>query len=155
MLSRLVLQTAVLALSISAISLGSPQTRERWDDVIAVKDVPFCALILSNFYDKNERERTIDILMEPHNVNEDNLALLFRAVSEKFPDEPTLKVWVNTNVKQLATLATGIGGSGPSQRRRELQLAFYQRTPTLELFRYNPNYPKRGEKTVLIRGREN
>jgi hypothetical protein len=34
------------------------------------------------------------------------------------------------------------------------QSAFYKRDARVELFRYNPNYPETGLKTVIIRGKE-
>lgn len=155
MTMKVILQSIILILAATDPTALSRQVKDaRWGDAISVEGLPFCALILSNVYDKRQKERTVDILMEPHQVNEDNLRLLFRSLSERFPDDLTFKAWVNTNVKQLAMLATGMGGSGPAQGKRALQLAYYRRTEKEELFRYNPNYPKAGEKTVIIRGKE-
>jgi len=155
MTRKVILQTIIVMFAATGPSALSRQVKDvRWGDVISMEGLPFCALILSNVYDKRQRERTVDILMEPDQVNEDNLRLLFRSLSEKFPADPTLKAWVNTNVKQLAMLATGMGGSGPAQGTSNLQLAYYRRTEEVELFRYNPNYPKAGEKTVIIRGKD-
>lgn len=72
---------------------------------------------------------------------------------------------MDTDVEQLGVLATGalvtvspargdIGASGRAKTARILQLAFYKRNKSVELFRYNPDYPKAGNKTVIIRGKE-
>lgn len=155
MIRRIIMSNFILFFAATGAIAGNSQEREgRWDEVKSIDGLPFCALILSNVYDKAERERRLDILMEPGLVTESNLYLLFRILPKKFQDDARLVIWVNTNVKQLAMLATGMGGSGPSKRGRTLQLAYYRRTQTVELFSYNPNYPKPGEKTVIISGKE-
>lgn len=126
----------------------------RSSETSSIDGLHFCALILNEFYDKSQSERIVDVIMPASDVNEDNLHLLFKNLSGRFPNDPILKVWVRTDVTQLGTLATGRGGSGAPEGRRVLQLGYYKRTSTLELFSYNPTYPMPGEKTVIIRGKE-
>lgn len=39
-------------------------------------------------------------------------------------------------------------------KKTVLQLTYYRRTKEAELFRYNPNYPDPGLRTVILRGKE-
>ena len=137
----------------------------RWNETRAIQGLPFCALTLREFFDRDLPERTVYVLMEPTQVNEGNLHLLFRFISQRFPDDQILKVWVDTDVEQLDFIATGrmvtvspgFGTTAKPQAeesKRVLQMALYKRTKSVELFRYNPNYPKSGERTVIIRGKE-
>jgi hypothetical protein len=131
---------------------------EQWDKTRALTQSPFCALILREFLKRGDRGREIHILIEPDQVTEDNLRLLFKAISEKYPPPLLLEAWVYTDVEQLAALATRSGHSFyPDTRAREgkeRQWAYYKRTEEVELFRYNPNYPESGMKTVILRGKE-
>ncbi|MEK6289491.1 MAG: hypothetical protein AABO57_27570 [Acidobacteriota bacterium] len=154
MITKVILPLILFLVATDAIS-GNGQERDvKRDETRSIEGLPFCALVVGDFYDKDQRERTIDVLMEPGQVTDSNLGLLFRILSDKLTEEPALTIWVNTDIRQLATLATGTGGSGPAQGKRIFQLAYYRRTNTVELFRYNPNYPKAGEKTIIIRGKE-
>ena len=137
---------------------------DQWNKTRAVKEVPFCAFILREFLDDKEQNRDVYVLMEPDQVIEINLDLLFKALSKKFPQPYSLTIWVETDVEQLGVIATGRMGTvspaesekeNPEEKAVKPQLAYYRRTKKVELFRYNPNYPhKNGEKTVIIRGKE-
>lgn len=167
MIRRIMAPILVLCLAMMGEPYFAQQPRDgRWNETRAVQGLPFCALTLREFFDRDQHERTIFVLMEPPHVSEGNLNLLFRSMSQRFPDDPVLKVWVYTDVEQLAFLATGqMVTVSPAQgapdanaqgkeKKRVLQLAFYKRTESVELFRYDPNYPKSGERTVIIRGKE-
>ena len=167
MIRKLLLQTLVLCMCLTGETYaGKKPSDGRWNETRAIQGQPFCALILREFSDPDRKERTIYVLMEPSQVNEGNLHLLFRHLSQQFPDDPILRVIVHTDVEQLAVLATGhlvtasparvVPDSSAQEKesKRVLQLVFYKRTESVELFRYNPNYPKSGEKTVVIRGKE-
>jgi len=41
-----------------------------------------------------------------------------------------------------------------NKKKRPKKWGFYTRRSDVELFRYNPNYPKEGMKTVILRGKE-
>src|SRR5262245_40990923 len=128
MMNRVFLRILVFVfIGALATASNSQEKNDRWDELKAVDGLPFCAFILGNWYDNTEQERTIDVLMEANKVNESNLYLLFGTLSEKYARDPVLKIWVNTSVTQLATLATGTGGSGPSKSKRVHQLAYYRR----------------------------
>jgi len=150
--------------------------KDSWNKTRALKELPFCAFILRDFLlEESSPEREIFILMEPDEVTEDNLRLLFNVVSEKYPKPLDLKVWVKTDVEDLKVLATGVLITGdPPQKNSEVsgkegnsssnnsnkktrrihQWAFYIRNKDVELFRYNPNYPEEGMKTVMLRGNQ-
>lgn len=115
------------------------------------EEVPFAAIVLRDGERRFDGSRQIHILVEPSDVTERNLLLLFKVVSEQC-SEPSLIVWVYTDVAQLAALSTGQNMSGgPTDKH---QLVYYERTDKVELFRYNPNYPEEGRKTVLLKGKE-
>jgi hypothetical protein len=166
MITRILLSILVLSFGVVGEPYAGQQARNgRWNETTAIHGLPFCALTLREFFDRDQHERTVYVLMEPSQVNEGNLHLLFRSISQRFPNDPNLKVWVDTDVEQLGTLATGqmvtvspgFGATAealPTESKRVLQMALYKRTESVELFRYNPNYPKSGERTVIIRGKE-
>jgi hypothetical protein len=147
---------AIIALASTACPVAASQAADesRWNKTTAIKEVPFCALILRNFTPDHGRRRELYVLMEPEQVLEENLFVLFRALSDKYPRPGPLEIWVETDVQQLADLATGKGWSGSAGIDRPLQLAYYKRNSEVELFRFNPAFPESGEKTVVIRGKE-
>ncbi len=138
--------------------IARQDTADKWDKTVALKELPYCALILRAFLGPDDSSREIFVLMEPDNVNEENLRLLARALSEKYPPPLSLKAWIETDVKQLATLITNSNSSSypdnHASGKKELQWAYYRRSEEVELFRYNPEYPKPGMKTVILKGEE-
>jgi hypothetical protein len=92
--------------------------------------------------------------MDPAEVTEDNLRLLFGNLSTRYSSPPRLEITVFTDVEQLAPLATGHALSGREYDSKVNQRADYYRDERKELFSYNPNYPKRGLRTVMLRGKE-
>jgi hypothetical protein len=145
-----------------------------WNKTRAITELHFCVFILRDFLDGDEPSREISVLMEPDQVTENNLTLLFRALSEKYPAPKTLRVQVYTDVEQLGFLSTGrmedlapaegsemtIREDGTSQKnlnkkkKRVLQFAFYKRAKEEEFFTYNPNYPEYGTKTITLRSKQ-
>jgi hypothetical protein len=79
-----------------------------------------------------------------------------------YPETVSLEAYVDTNLRAFTSLitresvttvaidnkmtakATVVGFSG----------AVYLRNGRVELLRYNPNYPRQGMRTVILRGRE-
>jgi hypothetical protein len=128
--------------------------------VEAVKALPFCAFILTTF-DGGARGHSATVLMEPGEFTEENLRLLFEALSSKYPgadlDNHVLSVSVYTDVKQLYSLAVGYNMSGGDSRDRDnggLQRAQYWRSTNNEFFLFNPAPGDFKNKTVIIRGQE-
>jgi hypothetical protein len=156
---------ASLILSVVLFSAASGFCQDKsgpWNETRAVTGLDFCALILREFFDTKTGERTLYLLAEPKEVTESRLQSLFASLSAKYADDSSLEVWVETDVEQLGSLATGrmvtVSPREHSDDRVEdkkvLQLALYKRNSSVELFRFNPNYPKSGEKTIIIRGQE-
>jgi len=136
----------------------------QWNKTRTIKELPFCAMILREFHDTFDGSHTIHILMEPDEVSENNLRLLFSTLSHKDPSSPSLHVLVETDIERLAALATGefTADVSPKRNRRAnghssriWQWAIYRRNAAGEFFRYNPDYPKAdGFKTILLWGKE-
>lgn len=131
----------------------------------AVEGIPFSALIY--FEDHNDWEYDIRLIMAPEQVTEQNIRLLGKILSRKYPPPKPLAVHVTTDLESPCQAARGVGGAfdpgenEPKNRQKEKkeievrQWAFYTRRADVELFRYNPNYPKdNGMKTVILRGKE-
>lgn len=155
----------------SDVRSSNPTADDKWNRTTAIRGLPFCALVLRNFVDEDDSpRREVYVLMETSQVTEDNLTLLFRALSEAYVKPQDLTVWVYTDVEQLGILATGtFSDSVPAEpkddgvandetptgasRKKQDQLAYYKRTKGAELFRYNPNYPQPGTKTVMLMGK--
>jgi hypothetical protein len=166
----------LIALFLVGVSAAMPMSDDKasWNKTRALKELPFCAFILRDFLlEESSPEREIFILMEPDEVTEENLKLLFKVVSEKYLKPLALKVWVKTDIEDLKELATGVMITGdPPPKNSEVsgkekivssnelnkktkrirQWAFYIRNEDVELFRYNPDYPEEGMKTVMLRG---
>lgn len=162
---------ALLALQGPVSLKTGQQSEDRWNVTTSLKGLPFCALVLRDHLADSDRRRVLNVLMDPDDVAEGNLVLLFRVLSEKYPSPVALEVWVNTDVEQLSLLASGVlihkadpplrpstgnqgAGSEAKIRGRVLQLVFYRRSKDVELFRYNPNLPEEGSRTVILRGKE-
>jgi hypothetical protein len=149
---------------------GSRLHNDRWNKTTVIKDLPFGALLFRDFYDREDRSRELYVLTEPESVTELNLHLLFGVLAEAVPQSESLQVWVYTDVEQLSALATGQQGTVALSREQSeeferdrskggnnkavKQLAYYRRFKEVEFYRYNPEYPKPGHKTVMIRGKE-
>ncbi|MEK6410026.1 MAG: hypothetical protein AABN34_24140 [Acidobacteriota bacterium] len=137
---------------------GGQNTVDQWDKTVALKQLPYCALVLRALIGPDNSSREIFLLMEPDQVTEGNLRLLSRVLSERYPPPLSLEVRVTTDVEQLASLATNSGHTAhpdnEARGKKEMQWAYYRRSEDVELFRYNPNYPKAGMKTVILKGKE-
>lgn len=140
---------------------------QEWHKTRAIKEVPFCAFILRDFLDDNRESRELAVLMEPDQVTEGNLTLLFKALSEKHPKPTDLRIQVYTDVEQLGFLATGLledkappekkkaasSDQGDKGSKREPQFAFYKRTKYEEYFSYYVFKQKSEVKTVILRSK--
>lgn len=167
---RLIIIFCFLGISFDVRSYN-PTADNQWNRTTAIKGLPFCALVLRNFVEEDDSpRREVYVLMETSQVTEDNLTLLFKGLSEAYVKPQDLTVWVYTDVEQLGILATGtFSDLAPAEpkddgvaidetsikanRKRQDQLAYYKRARGAELFRYNPNYPQPGTKTVLLMGK--
>ena len=122
-----------------------------------IRGIPFCVFILRDSVIKESDEnksRELHVLMEPENFSEVILTDLFRVLSERFPTPQSMQVLVYSDIEQLRKLVIGIGQSGDESAIKKHQSAYYTRTKQVELFRYNPNFPELGMKTVILRGKE-
>ena len=156
-----VIVASVFALLLSgAILPAAAQTRD--DNMItALKGTPFSALI---FYESVSRSTAfVGILMDQSDISEDNLRLVFRLLSDKYPSAPLLESYVYTDMVRPASLIKGemISADGvpppPALRNKpkaSSRGAYYTRSEKVELFRFDPNYPDDGMKTVILRGKE-
>jgi hypothetical protein len=144
----------------------------QWNKTRAIKGLPFPAFILREYLGEFQPGLEVHILMDPDDVTEDNLRLLFELVSEKYTKAKRLVAMVSTDIEQLESLITGyiITGSPPQEkadvneettskvqkrsRKRIHKWAYYRRTKEVELFRYNPDYPNDGMKTIILKGKE-
>lgn len=155
---------SLMFISLHTLILGFSQ-KSVWNKTEAIRELPFCALTLRTL--ESRRGREVHILMEPDEVTESNLQLLFKVVSAKNPEPLLLETFVSTDVQQLRSLVTNMNTSaeesesiGPdvvtsSQGKVEKnQWAYYKRTDQVELFRFNPTFPKLGMKTIILRGKE-
>lgn len=137
--------------------------------LVGIRGLPFCAFIY--YEDKNDSRSYVRILMDQVEITQDNLRTLFQRISEEHPSSLPLEVQVDIDLRTAGAIANGelhsiAGRSSPNNngsdhdRKSEASNveaphgAFYMRTETVELFRYNPNYPKFGMKTVILRGKE-
>lgn len=155
MSKTMMLTLAILLASALPFASASTCAENQADKTTAIDNLPFCALVLRVFvYEHGARTRTY-ILMEPDGVTETNLRLLFEKVGQMHASTLSLEVVIYTDVEQLGFLATRQTHSGlPNFKRNEARSAYYRRDQQVELFRYNPNYPDTGLKTVIIRGKE-
>jgi hypothetical protein len=139
------------------------------DRLRAIKELPFCAFIF--FESKSAVRLYVGIVMDQDDITEDNLRLLFRLISEKYPvhmisekDHPMpLEAQVYTDLRIPGALANNemvsVGGKSNTalntkKKKAASGGAFYMRNETVELFRYSLNYPEDGMKTVILRGKE-
>jgi hypothetical protein len=162
------LAIAPIFILLPGLVLGFAQKRV-WNKIEAIKQLPFCALKVMTLESQFGRE--VHILMEPDEVTESNLLLLFRVVSEKNPEPLELETFVSTDIQQLRSLVTNMNTSATlseedsektgsdvistsSQRKAEKKWAYYKRTNQVELFRFNATFPRPGMKTIVLRGKE-
>jgi hypothetical protein len=96
--------------------------------------------------------------MEPDQVTEDNLRILFRVIPDEYRQGIPLRIWVYTDVKDLAGLATSSGHSAfpdaDAKDREVHRWAYYKRTSDVELFRYGNGHRETEMKTIVLRGHE-
>ncbi|MEK6288223.1 MAG: hypothetical protein AABO57_21095 [Acidobacteriota bacterium] len=132
-----------------------------------------CHFALSFLFDvENPTSFFVGILMDKEDMSESNLKLLFQSISKKYPPQLLfekhgrplpLEARVYTDLRIPGALAnnemisvsgTRSTSSSEESRNPTRSRAFYTRTEAVELFRYNPNYPEHGTKTVILRGKE-
>lgn len=140
-----------------AASWASPKANPalRANDLKSIKGLPFSALIF--FESKSDVRFFIGILMDQDDISEDNLRLLFRSLSEKYPLPDPLEAQVYTDMWKPSALTRNevISVDGKTKGQSSAPHgAFYLRRQSVELFRFNPNYPEHGMKTVVLRGKE-
>ncbi|MEK6301803.1 MAG: hypothetical protein AABO41_13920 [Acidobacteriota bacterium] len=147
----------ILILGVPVIGSLHPVGRQarQGGGTTALSGLPFCALVLRVFVDEANSSTRVYVLMETDNVTEANLRILFERISRQHSSPSSLEATVYTDVDQLAFVATGQAHSGEWDRSSKLrQLAYYRRDAQAELFRFNPDYPAAGLKTVILRGRD-
>jgi hypothetical protein len=149
---NLFLATTVFLSCSNLVALSQPHVRS--NSTQSINELPFCAFILRSL--DSRRGHEVYVLTEQDQITEGNLILLFKAVSDRNPNPSLLEVFVNTDVDQLRSLVVHMNTSGDFREKPEkrYQWAYYKRSEKVELFRYNPNYPEDGLKTVIIRGTE-
>ena len=133
--------------------------------LFGLKDLPFCAIVFDEDFKNTEttaaNELAVRILMDQDDVSESNLRQLFALVSKRYPSPQDLYAYVETDARSVAdvvnqeryNIGKRPGQSGKSSSRGPGG-AFYRRSAKVELFRYNPDYPAWGMKTVILRGTE-
>lgn len=122
----------------------------------------FRYVIISNKVDDTGRPqdtwRTLLVLLEPESFSEDTLKELFSLLSKRFPDPEWLKIDITTSLKQIPTPeeaeAPSISGGPDNLEFNKYHWAYMMRMKGSELFRYNPNPPRRDLKTVIIKGKD-
>lgn len=147
----------IIAVVIGAIPVGSAHSgrEQKLDKTRAVEGLPFCALVLRVFVREKGARVVTYLLMDPEEVTEQNLRMLFEKISAQHASAPFLESMVYTDVEQLGFLATHQAHSGlPNLPAKELQSAYYRRDDRVEFFRYTPDYPRSGLKTIVLRGKE-
>ncbi len=135
-------------------SVPKADTEQESDDATTIKELNFCALTLRNYINDDENSREMYVLIDPEQITETSLAQLFEALSKRYSKPFSLEVTVYTSIKQLRTLVTGMGISHADKIEGKHRSAYYKRTVQVELFRYNPDFPEPGMKTIVLRGKE-
>jgi hypothetical protein len=102
-------------LSLPGLVLAFPQT-SAWNKTEVIKELPFCALKLRTLLNESASSREVHILVEPEQITESNLILLFKVVSDKYPKPLSLEVFVSTDLEQLKPLVTGMTVAGTPTR---------------------------------------
>src|SRR5262249_50674399 len=127
----------------------------------AIEGLPFCALIVGELRNRPVFHR-LDVLAEAKHINEGDLALLFAAISSAYPSEELpLEVFVDSDVAEMKWIVTGYAGAGSFPKGAKPldhdptagPWGYYWRTKENEYYRYNPDYPALGIKTVVLRGK--
>jgi hypothetical protein len=107
-----------------------------WNKTRDIKDLPFCAFILRESHQQYDGNHLMYILMQPDEVTEENLRLLFGLISRQDPDSSSMRVLVETDLDQLTSLVNRGSVSGSSSKSSERaesstsirQWAMYRRT---------------------------
>ena len=168
--TRLIVLLFLCVPALIGVAAESKKQEKKVPATLAVKELPFCALIVSDYIAEDSSTRTLYVLMEPTEVTEHKLSQLFKTISQKYPKPIELHVWVYTNLSEIAHIVTGQfvtkakaqlpdskdGSQGRDSEvaEEEEKWARYKRTETVELFRYIPEPPEKGLKTVVLRGKD-
>lgn len=126
--------------------------------------VGFRYVIFSNQVGRSQRNmgkmRFLKVLMEENKFSEENLKMLFRLLSARFPRPHELEISVVTNLSQIPTPEESdnsfphSGSSEADWHVYEHHLAYMFRMGEEVYFRYNPNLPKVEWKVVVISGND-
>ncbi|MEK6288222.1 MAG: hypothetical protein AABO57_21090 [Acidobacteriota bacterium] len=164
----------IALLSGMSSAMSRKDSGDQSQQTLALTQLPFCALVLRS-YKVSDSSDHVYVLMAPAQVTEENLRELFQSLSDAYSKSTLLQVSVYTDVRQLDFLATGLAQSGPDDPVRakpkspsraadstdkernkpdEYQWAYYVRWKDGEFFRFNPDFPKKGTKTVTLRGKQ-
>ena len=119
---------------------------------------PFRYVIIENRVEKDpnttETRLVVEVLLDRKAFSEENLRVLFKLISRRFPDAEVLDAWVYTSLEQAPTPeerdegTTSESQKGPTTRH---YWAFYLRSVECEYFRYSPLADKSNIRTVQLR----
>lgn len=121
----------------------------------------FRYVILRNEYAGDNVEprdpyRTVEVLLDETVFSEKTLRKLFDLISRRYPKPQLLRVWVYTNLNQLATPEEedrGKRSETPDDPDDDkYHWAIFIREDGNELFRYNPDPPSTDLRTVILKG---
>jgi hypothetical protein len=118
----------------------------------AVRELPFCALVLGEDMNPINQGYEDYVIMESYEMTEENLRLLFKALSNQHSDEPNFQAWVYTDVTQLRELATHTGHSGDDDTLKNHKWAYYSRSPEREYFEFKTKPSENRLSTMVLRG---
>ena len=108
--------------------------------------------------DADDAFRYVVILLDEKAFSESRLKELFKLVSARFPTPNRLDVQVYTDLEQVETPEEHDRGRVSESRddptSDKYHWALFIRSQGNELFRYNPNPPNRGMKTVILKGED-
>jgi len=167
---RLLVFLSLCVLASISVDAESRKQEQKAQAALAVKELPFCALIMTDFLTEDRSMRALYILMDPNEITEFNLSQLFKTLSQKYSKPVDLEVWVYTNLSDIAHIVTGrfstrakakLPESKDGSETKDSEVAekvekwaYYKRADTVELFRYIPEPPEKGLKTVVLRGKD-
>jgi hypothetical protein len=134
------------------------QARNQHNYRAAFRYIIFSNEIIGARGNPQDAYRSIGVLLDRRAFSEETLKELFKLLSERFPKPNTLEIWVSTNLKQVPTLEESEAGAiseapdNPALDRYPSALLIRQ--DGNELFRYTPDPPSTGTKTVILKGRD-
>src|SRR5262245_27373689 len=99
--------------------------------------------------------KRLHILMDEEAFSKENLEEAFRTISQAFPDQETLEVYLLTNIKQVKLQGLFMSSSPTPPEYLHHHRAFHSRDSKEELYRYTqtPNSVKL--ETVILKGTKN